>query len=84
LSSIPDEIGSLHNLVILTLTQNKIQNLPLSILKLANLNALWMSENQSRPLTPLQNDFESKTGKHVLTCYLLPQREEICTGILIL
>jgi len=48
---------------------------------LSNLNALWISENQSRPLTPLQNDFENKTGKHILTCYLLPQREEICTGI---
>lgn len=63
------------------LTQNKIKNLPLSVLKLANLNALWLSENQSKPLTPLQNDYEEETGKHILTCYLLPQREESFIGI---
>lgn len=76
----PDGIGSLQNLVVLMLTQNKITNLPLSVLKLKNLNALWLSENQSKPLTPLQNDYEDETGKHILTCYLLPQREESYMG----
>jgi len=76
----PDGIGSLQNLVVLMLTQNKIKNLPLSVLKLKNLNALWLSENQSKPLTPLQNDYEHETGKHILTCYLLPQREDSYTG----
>lgn len=76
----PDGIGSLQNLVVLMLTQNKLTNLPLSVLKLKNLNALWLSENQSKPLTPLQNDYERETGKHILTCYLLPQREESYIG----
>jgi len=80
---LPDGIGSLQNLVVLMLTQNKITNLPLSVLKLKNLNALWLSENQSKPLTPLQNDFEDETGKHILTCYLLPQREECYMGTFI-
>lgn len=80
LSCLPDGIGSLQNLVVLMLTQNKITNLPLSVLKLKNLNALWLSENQSKPLTPLQNDYEDETGKHILTCYLLPQREESYMG----
>lgn len=80
---IPDGIGSLQNLVVLMLTQNKIKNLPLSVLKLTNLNALWLSENQSKPLTPLQNDYEEASGKHVLTCYLLPQRTENITGNLL-
>lgn len=80
LSNIPDGIGSLQNLVVLMLTQNKLKNLPLSVLKLKNLNALWLSENQSKPLTPLQNDSEDETGKHILTCYLLPQREDSFIG----
>ncbi|XP_050439226.1 uncharacterized protein LOC126844842 [Adelges cooleyi] len=77
LSSIPDGIGSLQNLIILTLTQNQIKSLPLSILKLTKLNALWLSENQSKPLTPLQNDFDYDTGQHILTCYLLPQIDDV-------
>lgn len=80
MSNVPDGIGSLQNLVVLMLTQNKIKNLPLSVLKLKNLNALWLSENQSKPLTPLQNDYEDETGKHILTCYLLPQREDSFIG----
>lgn len=80
LTYIPDGIGSLHNLVVLMLTQNKIKNLPLSVLKLTNLNALWLSENQSKPLTPLQNDYDDETRKHILTCYLLPQRKDSYIG----
>lgn len=80
ITSMPDGIGSLQNLVVLMLAQNKIINLPLSVLKLTNLNALWLSENQSKPLTPLQNDYDDETGKHILTCYLLPQREECYIG----
>lgn len=64
------------------LSQNEIKNLPLSVLKLTNLNALWLSENQCKPLPQLQN-YSDNTGKIFLTCYLLPQRKNSLIGIII-
>ena len=41
---------------------------------LRELQALWISENQSQALLRLQQDTDPKTGIKVLTCYLLPQQ----------
>jgi hypothetical protein len=40
----------------------------------ANLNAIWLGENQSTGKIKLQPDFDEETQKDVLTCYLLPQQ----------
>jgi len=40
----------------------------------ANLNAIWLGENQSTGKIKLQPDFDEETQKEVLTCYLLPQQ----------
>lgn len=38
------------------------------------LKALWLSENQSKPLLTFQTDVDPDTGEKVLTCVLLPQQ----------
>lgn len=40
----------------------------------ANLNAIWLAENQATGKIKLQPDFDEETQKEVLTCYLLPQQ----------
>ncbi|CAH0382155.1 unnamed protein product [Bemisia tabaci] len=75
LESIPAEVGNLSNLGVLILADNKLSDLPMSILKLKKLNALWLSHNQSKPLIPLQVDFNVQQNVRVLTCYLLPQQK---------
>ncbi|CAK9303210.1 unnamed protein product [Gordionus sp. m RMFG-2023] len=76
LTQVPEEIGKLQNLRVLNLCDNKLTWLPMSILKLTNITALWLSKNQSNPLIPLQIEFDLKTNKKMLTCILLPQRND--------
>lgn len=45
--------------------------LPASLTRLTSLDALWLSENQTKPLIHLQAD--EVAGQRRLTCYLLPQ-----------
>jgi hypothetical protein len=46
--------------------------LPYTISKLSELQAMWLSENQTKPLIQLQQE-KDKQGKRILTCYLFPQ-----------
>lgn len=46
MTSIPEEIGRLSKLKVLNLSSNLLRNLPYSICKLKELQALWLSENQ--------------------------------------
>ncbi|XP_070194314.1 leucine-rich repeat-containing protein 7-like isoform X2 [Littorina saxatilis] len=73
LAYIPDEIGRIPRLRVLNLSDNHLSYLPFTIIKLKELQALWLTENQTRPLIPLQSDYEPDTGRKFLTCYLLPQ-----------
>lgn len=73
LTSIPAELGHIVNLRIVNLCDNFIKSLPFSVTKLAKLQALWLSENQNKPLIPLQSDIDIDTGQRVLTCFILPQ-----------
>ncbi|KAL4237050.1 Leucine-rich repeat-containing protein [Mactra antiquata] len=75
LSYVPDEIGRIPRLRVLNLSSNQLRYLPFTIVKLKELQALWLSENQTRPLIPLQSEHEHDTGRKILTCYLLPQRQ---------
>ncbi|XP_054715521.1 erbin-like [Uloborus diversus] len=70
---IPDELGHISALKVINLSGNLLQYLPFSIAKLPNLQALWLSENQNKPLIPLQSDTDRITGQKVLTCFMLPQ-----------
>lgn len=51
-----------------------LQYLPLSITGL-NLKALWLAENQSKPMLKFQREFDEKLNAEVLTCFLLPQQD---------
>lgn len=52
---------------------HRLEYLPITITNL-HLNALWLSENQAKPMLKFQTDFDDRTGQHVLTCFLLPQQ----------
>ena len=77
LRSLPEEISECCQLTVLDLRCNYLQNIPTSVSKLG-LKALWLAENQSKPLPSLQDDVDVVTNSSVLSCCLLPQfREEI-------
>ncbi|GAB6023124.1 hypothetical protein CHUAL_007209 [Chamberlinius hualienensis] len=71
---LPSEMGKCKELHVLDVSGNRLQYLPLSITAL-NLKALWLAENQSKPMLKFQTDIDEKTGQEVLTCFLLPQME---------
>lgn len=73
LTKIPVDIGRLTQLRVLNIVNNFLSNLPVTILNLTQLSALWISDNQSQPLMPLQKDFHKESQSYYLTCYLLPQ-----------
>lgn len=73
LTKIPVDIGRLTQLRVLNVVNNFLSNLPVTILNLSQLSALWISDNQSQPLMPLQNEFNKETQSYYLTCFLLPQ-----------
>jgi protein scribble len=51
----------------------RLAYLPYSLTQ-ANLNAIWLAENQATGKIKLQPDFDEETQKEILTCYLLPQQ----------
>lgn len=57
----------------MNLSDNQLRNLPVSILNLTCLTALWLSNNQSTPLTTLQQDVDKVTGQTVCVNFMLPQ-----------
>lgn len=73
LTKIPVDIGRLTQLRVLNIVNNFLSNLPVTILNLTQLSALWISDNQSQPLMPLQKEFHKESQCYYLTCYLLPQ-----------
>ncbi|XP_013164861.1 PREDICTED: protein lap1 [Papilio xuthus] len=73
LSKIPPEIGHLSSLRVLNLVRNSLSCLPQSLLNCDNLVALWLSENQSKPLVPMHSEVDPHTYEQVLTCFLFPQ-----------
>jgi Leucine-rich repeat (LRR) protein len=72
LTKIPADIGHMANLKVLNIVNNFIHQLPVSILNLQKLGALWISDNQSEPLIPLQKEYQPD-GNIGLTCFMLPQ-----------
>ncbi|XP_071746345.1 protein lap4 isoform X11 [Lepeophtheirus salmonis] len=74
LTSIPQEIGTCNELHVLDVSGNRLQYLPFTLTNL-NLKALWLAENQAKPMLNFQTDYDESTGEQVLTCFLLPQME---------
>jgi len=73
LQEVPAELGHLPNIHVMNLSNNHLRNLPVSILNLTCLTALWLSNNQSTPLTTLQQDVDKATGQTVCVNFMLPQ-----------
>ena len=73
--SIPPNIGHLRNLKVLNIVDNYIDKLPVSILQLNTLSAIWISNNQSEPLVKLHKE-QDADGQYYLTCFLLPQYQK--------
>ncbi|XP_036334982.1 protein lap1 isoform X2 [Rhagoletis pomonella] len=71
ISELPKSIGRLSELKVLNIVNNHIATLPLSVLNLINLSSLWISDNQSQPLVPLQ--YLDINTRSKLTCFMLPQ-----------
>ena len=74
LCELPSEIGNCRELHVLDVCGNRLRHLPFSLTSL-NLKALWLSENQAKPMLAFQTDYDENTGDQVLTCFLLPQFE---------
>lgn len=73
LTRVPPEVGHLTSLRVLNLVRNSLSCLPQSLLNCDNLVALWLSENQSKPLVPMHSEVDPQTYEQVLTCFLFPQ-----------
>ena len=71
---LPREIGTCSELHVLDVSGNRLQHLPFTLTNL-NLKALWLAENQAKPMLNFQTDYDEATGEQVLTCFLLPQME---------
>ncbi|XP_041446288.1 leucine-rich repeat-containing protein 7 isoform X3 [Xenopus laevis] len=74
LEFLPEEIGQMQKLRVLNLSDNRLRNLPFSFTKLKELAALWLSDNQSKALIPLQTEAHPDTKQRVLTNYMFPQQ----------
>ena len=74
LHSLPHEIGTCEELHVLDVSGNRLPHLPFTLTNL-NLKALWLAENQAKPMLNFQTDYDENTGEQVLTCFLLPQDE---------
>lgn len=73
LTKVPPEVGHLTSLRVLNLVRNSLSCLPQTLLNCDNLVALWLSENQSKPLVPMHSEVDPHTYEQVLTCFLFPQ-----------
>ena len=71
---LPHEIGTCAELHVLDVSGNRLPHLPFTLTNL-NLKALWLAENQAKPMLNFQTDYDENTGEQVLTCFLLPQME---------
>ena len=76
LQSLPAELGHIVNLAVLNLAGNFIPHLPVSFVKLKSITAIWLANNQTKPLVQLNHDQDPYTGQKVLTNFLLPQQSE--------
>ena len=60
LLSIPREVGHITQIAVLNLAGNRIPHLPLSFVKLKRISAIWLTENQTKPLVQLNPDVDQR------------------------
>lgn len=72
LTELPKELVNCKNLRILDVSANKLNHLPYSLTQL-DLKAIWLYDNQSKPLPNFQHDYIGE--EKVLTCVMLPQQD---------
>ena len=61
---LPREIGTCSELHVLDVSGNRLQHLPFTLTNL-NLKALWLAENQAKPMLNFQTDYDEQTGEQV-------------------
>ena len=59
LTALPAELDHISGLAVLNLTGNLIQHLPVSFMKLRKVTAIWLSQNQNKPLIQLNQGCNS-------------------------
>ncbi|KAI6656730.1 hypothetical protein LOD99_16034 [Oopsacas minuta] len=72
IQTLPREIAFLSNLVVVNISGNRLKYMPFTLTRLKKLLALWIIENQTRPLIEMEPK-ELENGEKVLTCFLFPQ-----------
>lgn len=77
LQVLPPEIGYLNSLKVLNLVGNFLMYLPITIINLKGIRAIWLSANQNVPLIPFTEDVNIASGERFLTNIALPQLGEI-------
>ena len=51
----------------------RVSHLPITLIRLEKLEALWISPNQSKPNVPLEVEIDPESGRRILTNVLFPQ-----------
>lgn len=74
ITKLPEDLGRLTQLQVLNLCNNSLAYLPFSMTKISNIKAIWLSENQNKPLIQFHSETIQDQYPHkVLTCFLFPQ-----------
>lgn len=74
LERLPETIGNMVALSCLNITNNRLHRLPISLLQLQELNAIWLSETQTKSYVHFDEMRDFVTGINYLTCVMLPQK----------
>ena len=66
------------NVFLVLLTRTHVENIltSLSFLFPLKVTAIWLSQNQNKPLIQLNQDTDPETGQKVLTNFMLPQQPD--------
>lgn len=67
----------MNNLKVLDVVGNFLMYLPITIINLRGVRAIWLSANQNVPLIPFTEDVNIASGERFLTNIALPQLGEI-------
>jgi hypothetical protein len=81
LRQLPANIGWLSELEAIGLSGNCLERLPVSLLKLPHLGAVWIHEAQRKPMPPFDLAEDDITGDQYLSCMYLPQRRAGSPGL---
>ncbi|CAG5095145.1 Oidioi.mRNA.OKI2018_I69.XSR.g14052.t2.cds [Oikopleura dioica] len=83
LTFLPESVSNCKQLKVIDLAENELLFLPSGVQNL-DLRAIWLSENQNKPLVSFHEEHINLqgSGQKVLSCYLLPQKKK-SAGVII-